>query len=346
MKTAILAILLFCVMIFPHELGHFIAAKRCGVRVNEFAFGMGPVIWKKQKGETLHSIRLLPIGGFCAMEGEDEESEDDRAFGKKKPWQKIIILAAGSLMNVLCAIIIMCIVVGARGFTTTTIDEVTAGSAADTAGIMPKDKIVSIATSQETYEIDQWSDVSEAMNSIKSDETITVGYKRGSETYTADVKPTLAEGTDSQGNTVNYYVLGITCKISHSPFKALIAGTQSTWALTKMMFAALGQLFTGEASPDELTGPVGMVQMVSKTTEYGFWYYGFLTALICLNLAVINMLPLPALDGGRIIFVLYSAITGKPVSERVEGTIHLVGMALPLLLMIYVTFNDVVRIFG
>ncbi len=346
MKTAILAILLFCVMIFPHELGHFIAAKRCGVRVNEFAFGMGPVIWKKQKGETLHSIRLLPIGGFCAMEGEDEESEDDRAFGKKKPWQKIIILAAGSLMNVLCAIIIMCIVVGARGFTTTTIDEVTAGSAADMAGIMPKDKIVSIATSQETYEIDQWSDVSEAMNSIKSDETITVGYKRGIETYTADVKPTLAEGTDSQGNAVNYYVLGITCKISHSPFKALIAGTQSTWALTKMMFAALGQLFTGEASPDELTGPVGMVQMVSKTTEYGFWYYGFLTALICLNLAVINMLPLPALDGGRIIFVLYSAITGKPVSERVEGTIHLVGLALLLLLMIYVTFNDVVRIFG
>ncbi len=346
MKTAILAILLFCVMIFPHELGHFIAAKKCGVRVNEFAFGMGPVIWKKQKGETLHTIRLFPIGGFCAMEGEDEDSEDDRAFGKKKPWQKIIILAAGSLMNVICAIIIMCIIVGARGFTTTTLDEITEGSGAEAAGLMPKDKIVSITTGEKTYEISQWSDVSEAMNSLSEEETISVGYRRGGKDYTADVKPTLAEGVDSQGNTVNYYVLGITCKISHSPFKAVVAGSQSTWAMTKMMFSSLGQLFTGKASPEELTGPVGMVKMVSQTSEYGFWYYGFLTALICLNLAVINMLPLPALDGGRIIFVLYSAITGKPVSERVEGTIHLVGMALLMLLMIYVTFNDVERIFG
>ncbi len=346
MKTAILAILLFCVMIFPHELGHFIAAKRCGVRVNEFAFGMGPVIWKKQKGETLHTIRLFPIGGFCAMEGEDEDSEDERAFGKKKPWQKIIILAAGSLMNVLCAIIIMCIVVGARGFATTTIGQIAAGSAAESAGLAINDKIISITTEQKAYEIDEWADVSEAMDSITSDETISIGYERGGSSYTAEAKPTLASGVDSQGNTVNYYVLGISCKISHSPFKALVAGTQSTWAMTKMMFAALGQLFTGEASPDELTGPVGMVQMVSKTTEYGFWYYGFLTALICLNLAVINMLPLPALDGGRIIFVLYSAITGKQVSEKVEGTIHLAGLALLMLLMIYVTFNDVERIIG
>ncbi len=346
MKTAILAILLFCVMIFSHELGHFIAAKRCGVRVNEFAFGMGPVIWKKQRGETLHSIRLLPIGGFCAMEGEDEESEDERAFGNKKPWQKIVILAAGSLMNVLCAIIIMCIVVGVRGFATTTIGQITGGSAAEASGLAVGDKIISITTTQETYEIDQWADVSEAMNSVTSGDGITIGYERGGSSYTVDANPTLSEGVDSQGNTVNYYVLGISCKISHSPFKALVAGTQSTWAMTKMMFAALLQLFTGEASPDELTGPVGMVQMVSKTTEYGFWYYGFLTALICLNLAVINMLPLPALDGGRIIFVLYSALTGKQVSEKVEGTIHLAGLALLMLLMIYVTFNDVERIFG
>lgn len=128
METAILAIILFCVMIFPHELGHYIAAKRLGVKVNEFAFGMGPVIWKKQKGETLHSIRLFPIGGFCSMEGEDEDSDEPRAFNNKKPWQKIIILAAGSFMNVLCAILIMSIVVGVLGFTTTTIDTVSEGS--------------------------------------------------------------------------------------------------------------------------------------------------------------------------------------------------------------------------
>lgn len=345
MKTAILAILLFCIMIFPHELGHYIAAKKCGVKVNEFAFGMGPVIWKKQKGETLHSIRLLPIGGFCAMEGEDEDSADERAFGRKKPWQKIVILAAGSLMNIACAILIMCLVVGIRGFTTTTIDEVQSGSAAEAAGLSAKDKIVSITTDK-VYPIDEWAQISEAMNGVSEGETISVDYERNGRTYAAEVKPTLTEGVDSQGNKVSYYVLGVTCKISHNPAKAAVAGVQSTWGMTKMMFSALGQLFTGKASPDELTGPVGMVQMVSQTSQYGLWYYGFLTALICLNLAIINMLPLPALDGGRIIFVLYSAITGKAVSEKVEGTIHFIGLALLMLLMIYVTFNDVIRIFG
>ena len=137
MKTAILAIILFCIMIFPHELGHYIAAKRMGVKVNEFAFGMGPTIWKKQRGETLHSIRLFPIGGFCAMEGEDEESDEPRAFTNKKPWQKIIVLAAGSFMNVVCALLIMIIVTGVLGFTTTTVDTVAEDSPAAYSSLKP-----------------------------------------------------------------------------------------------------------------------------------------------------------------------------------------------------------------
>ena len=332
-------------MIFPHELGHFIAAKKCGVRVNEFAFGMGPVIWKKQRGETLHTIRLFPIGGFCAMEGEDEDSDDERAFGNRKPWQKIVVLAAGSVMNVLCAILIMCIVVGVRGFTTTTIGNVDAGSAAEAAGLMAGDKIVRMTTGGTDYEIETWTEISEAINSVGEEGTITVEYVRDGETESTSVTPVLTESTDSSGNAVSRYVVGISSKISHSPIKCLVGGAQSTWAMTKLMFSALAQLFTGQTGADELTGPVGMVEMVSKTSDYGLWYYGFLTALICINLAVINMLPLPALDGGRIIFVLYSLITGKPVSEKVEGTVHLIGLALLLLLMVYVTFNDIVRIF-
>lgn len=345
MKTALLAILLFCVMIFPHELGHFIAAKRYGVKVNEFAFGMGPVIWKKQKGETLHTIRLFPVGGFCAMEGEDEDSDDERAFAQKKPWQKILILAAGSAMNVLCAVFIMCLIVGVRGFTSTTLGTVESGSPADLAGLMPKDKIVSMTTDK-VYLIEDWSQISEVINGIDEGESIGIEYKRGGKSYETTVTPTLVESTDESGNTVSRYLVGITCKASHNPLKAVIYGTQSSWELTKLMFSAIGQLFSGQASADDLTGPVGMVQMVSQTTQYGYWYYGFLTALICVNLAIINMLPLPALDGGRIIFVLYSAITGKKVSEKVEGTIHFVGLALLMLLMVYVTVNDVGRIFG
>ncbi len=341
MKTAILAILLFCIMIFPHELGHFIAAKKTGVRVNEFAFGMGPKIWKKQGEETLYSIRLFPIGGFCAMEGEDEDSEDPRSFGSKKPWQKIIVLAAGSFMNVVCAIVIMCLIVGIMGFTTTTIDEVTEKSPAAEGGLVTGDKIVEI----NHQEIKEWTDVSSMISQTK-EKTAVFTVKRNGETVDCKVTPKLTETTDENGNAQKYYSVGITCKISHSPIKAITNGTKATWNLTKTMFAAIGDLFTGKASPDDLSGPVGMVQMVSQTSQYGFWYYGFLTSLICINLAVINMLPLPALDGGRIIFVLYSWITGKKVSEKVEGTIHFVGLALLMLLMVYVTFNDVTRIFG
>ena len=333
MKTAILAIILFCVMIFPHELGHFIAAKKMGVKVNEFAFGMGPTIWKKQKGETLHSIRLFPIGGFCAMEGEDEDSDEPRAFSNKKPWQKIVILAAGSFMNVLCAVLIMSLVVGIIGFTTTTVDEVSKDSPAYEAGILSGDEIKSIDGSS----IQQWGDISKAVSDFEG-ESISVTVERGGEERQLSLVP--AAGEDGR------YIIGITSDISHNPFKAVIEGAKATWNMTVTMFDTLAQLFTGKLGADNLSGPVGMVQMVSETSQYGFWYYGFLTALICLNLAIINLLPLPALDGGRIIFVLYTMLTGKQVSQKVEGTIHLVGLALLFTLMIYVTFNDVIRIFG
>lgn len=328
-------------MIFPHELGHFIAARRVGVKVNEFAFGMGPAIWKKQGPETLYSIRLFPVGGFCAMEGEDEDSNEPRAFGNKKPWQKIVVLAAGSFMNIICAIVIMSLVIGIMGFTTTVVGQVTEDLPAKAAGILEGDKLLKI----DDTEIEQWTDVSKALQASGGEEVV-VTLERDKQVETVSVVPQLTEGVDAQGNPAQGYVLGVTCKISHNPFMAVVDGAQSTWNMTKMMFSALGQLFTGEAGVDELSGPVGMINMVSQTTEYGFWYYGFLTALICVNLAIINLLPLPALDGGRIIFVIYTMITGKTVSEKVEGAIHMVGMVLLLALMVFVTMNDITRIFG
>ena len=294
---------------------------------------MGPVIWKKQKGETLHSIRLFPIGGFCSMEGEDEDSDEPRAFNNKKPWQKIIILAAGSFMNVLCAILIMSIVVGVLGFTTTTIDTVSEGSPAETAGIMAGDEITAI----DGQPIEAWTDVSAAIASAEGGQIIMT-VQRDGRTLEAAVTP---EQTQDGA-----YLIGITSRVSHNPFRAVAEGAKSTWNITVSMFQTLSQLFTGQLGADSLSGPVGMVQMVSQTTQYGWWYYGFLTALICINLAIINMLPLPALDGGRIIFVIISMITGRPVSQKVEGTVHFVGIMLLFGLMAYVTFNDITRIFG
>jgi Predicted membrane-associated Zn-dependent proteases 1 len=174
MTTAILTIILFCVMIFPHELGHFIAAKKMDVKVNEFAFGMGPKLWKKQRGETLHSIRLFPIGGFCAMEGEDGESDEPRAFGNKKPWQKIIILAAGSFMNVVCAIVIMIIISGIAGFTTNLVGELTQDGAAQKAGIHEGDEIVRI----DDNKVDSWEDISNIV-SKSTGEPMEVEIQKG-----------------------------------------------------------------------------------------------------------------------------------------------------------------------
>lgn len=333
MITALLAILLFCIMIFPHELGHFIAAKRVGVKVNEFSFGMGPALWKKQGKETLYSIRLLPIGGYCAMEGEDEDSESPRAFGNKKPWQKIIVLAAGSLMNVLCALIIMIIVMGVLGFTTTTIDQVDPGSPASVAQFMEGD----IVTKIDNTEIDNWNDVSVAFAEAKGAES-TVIVERDGDLKTLKVTPNLNED--------GRYVVGITCKVSHNPATAVVEGTKATINMTINLFITIGQLFTGGLGVDDLSGPVGMVQMVDQTATLGLWYYGFLTSMICMNLAIINMLPLPALDGGRIIFVLITMITGKEVSPKIEGAIHFAGIVLLFGLMIYVSVNDVTRIFG
>lgn len=333
MKTALLAILLFCIMIFPHELGHFIAAKRVGVKVNEFAFGMGPALWKKQGKETLYSIRLFPIGGYCAMEGEDEDSDSPRAFGNKKPWQKIVVLAAGSFMNVVCAVLIMIIVVGFLGFTTTTIDQVEPSSPAAIGMVMEGDIITEI----DGMKIENWNDVSAAFNAGEG-KTSTVIVERDGELETLSLTPELADD--------GRYIVGVTCKISHNPATAVVEGTKATVNMTVNLFMTIGQLFTGDMGVDNLSGPVGMVQMVSETTTYGFWYYGFLTSMICVNLAIINMLPLPALDGGRIIFVLINMITGKEVSPRIEGAIHFAGILLLFGLMIYVSVNDVTRIFG
>ncbi len=475
MKTAILAVLLFCIMIFPHELGHFLAARLVRVKVNEFAFGMGPAIWKKQGRETLYSIRLLPIGGFCSLEGEDGDEEDEdaepgevpseekdgassfaafedvvagradgpdgeeepaaleagepgdadaktcstpvelqdgrlsaekdgassfaafedvvagqadgqpsaekaeassavalataaegmavqagaesaepseaptgkdgeteadsRSFAHKKPWQKILVLCAGSAMNILCAVLIMALVLGWMGFTTNRIGEVSAGSPAEAAGLQAGDAIVEMNGAA----VSDWNGVLTHMPTDGS--TFSMRVRRDGETLDMTLRPVLTEVAGSDGSVQQRYVIGITSRISHSPIKALAGGITSTINIGKLIFSSLGMLISGQAGLNDLTGPVGMVQMVSETQSLGMWYFGFLTALICVNLAIINLLPLPALDGGRIIFVIFTAITGRRVSARVEGTIHLVGLVLLMVLMVVVTFHDVTRLF-
>ena len=329
--TAIYAMILFVLLIFPHELGHFIVAKAVGVKVNEFAFGMGPALFQKQGEETLYSIRLIPIGGYCAMEGENEESDNPRSFNNKPGWAKITVLAAGAAMNVLIAILALTIVAGVVGNPTTTIEKVEPDSPAYVSGLLPDDTIVAIDDRQ----IKDWKDVGAAI--AASPDQVKVTVERDGQSENLQITPKQADD--------GRYIIGITAKVSHNPVTAAVNGVKSTWNMTIMMFQSLYMLVSGDVPASDIAGPVGIVSMVSDTTSYGWYYFVTLVALMSINLAILNLLPFPALDGGRILFVFIRKITGKMISDDLEGRIHMIGMLLLLALMIFATWTDIVRLF-
>lgn len=329
--TIIYAIIIFCILIFVHELGHFMAAKACGVKVNEFSLGMGPALFKKQKGETLYSLRIFPIGGFCAMEGEDEDSDDEKAFNRKPAWQRAIILAAGALMNLLTAVILMIIIAFWSGQATTVIDQVIEDSPAYRAGIEAGDEIVSI----DGKRIDKWDDILAAIGE-GGKETVEVTVLR-------DGREKILTSALEYDAEAGRYKVGIMPVIEHDIIASVGAGIKNTGGMTVMMYDIIKKLFTGEVSAKELSGPVGIVYAVSDTAKAGIIYVVYLTALLSLNLAIMNMLPFPALDGGRLLFLLIRKITGKRVTDEMEGRIHFIGIVLLMLLMVYVTWNDIFR---
>jgi regulator of sigma E protease len=333
--TILYAILIFCLLIFVHELGHLIAAKAAGVRVNEFALGMGPLLFKFKKGETDYSLRLLPIGGFCAMEGEDENSDDPRAFNRKPLPAKALVLVAGSLMNLIVAVLILSAVAFSYGAPSMIIAEVGADSPAAAAGLAEGDRILSV----DGAAVEEWEDFSEAVQNARGNSAQIVVSRNGER---LDLESGFYTGEDGVKR------IGV---ISHRTRSAanlgpsLIMGFEATWYMGVSMVRIIGQIFTGLVSVKELTGPVGIVQVVVEVAKNGPAQLAQLTALISLNLGVVNLLPIPALDGGRFVFLFVRKLTGKAVSDEMEGKIHLVGIMLLCALMIFVTFQDVSRIF-
>ena len=329
--TVIYAILIFCVLILFHEFGHFMAAKLCGVKVNEFSLGMGPAIFKKQKGDTLYSLRVFPIGGYCAMEGEDEDSDDERAFNKKAAWKKAVIVVAGAFMNLVLAVLIMIGISFAAGTSTTTVDTVSEGAPAQLAGIEHGDTIIAI----DGNEVDTWSDIYTFISTSEGD---TVTLKLLSEEGT---ERTVVSGLmqDETGRKI----IGITPMTEHNLWNSMISGAKNTWIMGVSMLDIMKQLFTGNVAASELSGPVGIVAAVNTTVSLGFVHIAYLTALISLNLAVVNMLPFPALDGGRLVFIILRRITGKAITDEMESKVHFAGILLLFALMIYVTWHDIVR---
>ncbi|HKK95904.1 MAG TPA: RIP metalloprotease RseP [Anaerovoracaceae bacterium] len=332
MQTLILTLLLFCLLIIPHELGHFIVAKLSGVQVNEFSIGMGPAIFKRQGSETLYSLRAIPIGGYCAMEGENEESENPKAFNNKRGWQKILVLIAGATMNVIVAIIVMGIALSATGMATNVLESVDSDGPAYQAGIKAGDEIVEINGEN----VSTWNDVSKGISSSNGN-TLNMVVKRELDTYKYNITPKLDD---------DRYVIGIASKLDHSPLIGIKNSIPATWNMNVNLLNGFKEMITGGVSKDDISGPVGIVSLVGDTSEYGIVYFLYLSALISLNIAIINLLPLPALDGGRIIFVIIRGVTGNMISDNLEGKVHTIGMLLLLLLFVLITWNDILRLFS
>lgn len=323
------------VLIIPHEWGHLIVAKLCGVKVNEFSVGMGPLLFKRQKGETQYSVRLLPLGGFCAMEGEEESSDDPRAYNNKTNLQKVAILLAGVTMNVIIAVLAVTIAYSISGIPTNTLGEVTPGSPAAAAGIQAGDTIVEI----DGTKISSWNGVVEAIDSYHAGDKLEVVYKHEGETKTAFIEPELDEESGR-------YIIGIVAGYTKNPGKCIAYGVSETWELNKMMLGAFKSMFQKGISKDDVAGPIGLVRVVDQTASYGIASYLMLLALVSLNLALFNIIPIPGLDGGKIFFIILKVISGGRINDDMEYKATVVGMILLLTIFVLVSVNDVMNLFG
>ena len=318
----------------PHEFGHLVTAKLFRIKVNEFAIGMGPLIASKDMGETKYSLRAVPIGGFCAMEAENEESDDEGAFNNKPAWQRIIVLASGAAINVLVALTLMIIITIYVGVPTNTLDKVVPNSPAASSGILAGDKIISI----DGKETSSWIDTVTAISKNRDGKTMEIVVSRDGMENTFIITPK----KDKDGRLV----IGIVSRASHNVFLCAGQGINVTWRLNSQMIGALKQMAHKGISKDSVTGPVGMAGLVNKTAHTGILSYLYLVALISLNMAIVNLLPFPALDGGRIIFVLIRKVTGNVISAKAEGYMHLAGFGVLIALFVFITWQDLTRVLG
>ena len=349
MNTAIyilIAVVMFGVLIGIHEFGHFTAAKACGVKVNEFAIGMGPALLKKQKGETLYSLRALPIGGYCAMEGEDGDSQDPKAYLNKNVGQKLIILAAGSFMNYLLGVILLMIVFSqSAGFTYPVIASFMAGCPYESAdGLQVGDRFVSIDGTDIRF-------AGQVTDTLGDGGTHNIVLKR-------DGKLVMLSGYDMErqqyaGQDGLRYGLYFAHENNNlwTDFKYSVSWSGE---FVRMVWQGLTQLVTGAVGIKDMSGPVGIVSMITDVGESSATRADaalnilYFCAFIAVNLSVMNMLPIPALDGGRVFLLLVTAVIEKlirrRVNPRIEAYINGGGMVLLLGLMAFVMYNDIAKL--
>lgn len=348
----LIAVLIFSALIFVHELGHFLTAKLFGVKVNEFSLCMGPAIWKKTIGETTYALRCIPIGGYCAMEGEDESSNDPRAFTSAKPWKRVVILIAGSAMNFIAGLLVLIIVYSSvAAFATPKISGFMEGCPLESEHRLQVGDVIHRIDGERVY---LYSDL-ELLLPRNSSGVYDLEVRRNGKIVRLDDVPMTKQLCEENGETVEMYGLNFTVEYN-SFLGTLRQGWNSALNFCRLVRLSLQDLIFGRASVQDVSGPVGIVSVIadtgkgSETAGEAAINIGYLAAFIAVNLAVMNMLPIPALDGGRVFFLVVTTviekITRRKIDPKYEGYIHGAGMVLLLGLIALITLKDIWSLFA
>lgn len=347
--TLLILIIILGVLIFVHEFGHFIVAKKVGVFVEEFALGMGPQIfkWKRKNDPTTYSIRLLPIGGFCAMAGEVVEEKEKKLkknqyMCNKKPYQKFLILVAGVTMNFMLALLIFFLqgLIWGSSNQLSYVGMVTENSAVAKAGITEGDRIISI----NGVKTNTWDKIQVAIalkNDSKSYEFVVKKSDGSVNKY--EVTPNYIK--DKKGNEVMVFGFGAGNTLNKGFIASIKYSLIKFYSVISSMTLIIVKLFSGALGLKSLSGPVGMYTVVGESAKLGIQSLLYLTAYLSVNLGFINIIPLPAFDGGRILFVIIEKIKGSPVKAEVENWFHTIGFILLMILMVVITYQDILRLF-
>ncbi len=335
MITLISSLLVFLLVVMLHEFGHFSIAKLSGIKVNEFSIGMGPKIYQKQRGETFYSLRALPVGGYVAMEGEEENSHDPRAFNNVSIVKRMAVVLAGAFMNFVLAFIAFTLIFSIAGYGSNEIEKVISNSPADKAGIQSGDLIIKINENK----VKDIYDINSIISKYQKEE-MDFQINREGNILNVKIKPEYS--VENQ-----MYLIGIISKLDHSILKSISLGANRTLEMSKLILKSIKMMFSGSFKMEYLSGPVGVVQLIGSESSKGFLNFLQILGLISVNLGVFNLLPIPALDGGKFLFLLIEALRGKPIDEKIEQGLSLIGISLLFSLMIYVTiFNDIGRLFN
>lgn len=381
MVTALVTIIMFLVMISLHEFGHFITAKLMGFKILEYAIGFGPAIWKSRKSDIQYSLRIIPFGGYCKFEGEDEDSKDERAFSNQPVWKRIIVVAAGGLCNVVLGFLLFLVIIPFTSpISTNYVKDVVPNSFVQEAGLMPNDKIIEINGKKVSF----YNDITLYTREFNANTECSIIVKRDGEKYELNFKPTQSEVTFDYGEdgirvseSINgepadesFYKYGDGAERNEEligkseTIERLIIGFvpvqeevnalniwKEAWNETKfvvkLVYNSLWQMVTGRVGVEQMSGPVGVVSEINTAVNSGrgSWLYILnLTALLTINLGIFNLLPIPALDGGRLFFMLIELVTRKRIPPEKEGMVHTIGFMLLIGLIIFISYNDILKL--